>query len=442
MNANSSKKYLQNASNIAQHLRRTAIAVLIASSLSSTLSMAPGHAAPELTVPDVTSKVVKKAASEFKPNELLVMASQGTDADDIKQSMEACHGTIVRTIGQGALTTYVVQTEKGQMEATEKTLSKDSNFSLVQRNYVANTDAATSVVPNDPYFSAQWHLAALNAPKTWSRATGSGQLIGVIDTGCNPSLNDLSGKTYAGYDAVARKAGQGPVYSANSIANNHGSEVATTAAAVTNNRTNGAGVATNAYVYPIKVANTQGAIYTDAILEAIYHAGSKGIKILNLSIGDPSDSFANSKKHASLHAYANWYHNQIGGLLFIALGNEAKSVSYPLSPNMIFVTAMNSKYGLASFSNYGTPAWFTAPGDGIVCTDRDGKVVSVPGTSFASPCAAGVAALVWSCNPRFRNTDVERIMINSCVRAGGKTWTPYYGYGLLDASAAVAAAGR
>src|SRR4030095_13273884 len=86
-----------------------------------------------------------------------------------------------------------------------------------------------------------------------------------------------------------------------------------------------------------------------------------------------------------------------------------------------------------------------APGANIACSDKDGSLVHVAGTSFAASICAGVAALVWAANPNLKNTQVDAILRGSSNRPGSFTppptgnvagagggWSPYFGDGLPD----------
>lgn len=396
---------------------------------------------PQLQVPQKLPMPKPGVPRTNVPDELLVMASGTSDQQELAESLQAVHGEIVRTIGSGARTVYVVRTEKGAIADTENKLRKDQNIAMVQRNYMVQMQQKSAVVPNDPYYSSQWHIGGVNAQAAWSSSTGQGMTVAIIDSGVPVNGVDISGKVRLngvavnGYDAVKRVASQGPT-------GDHGAMTATTACAVTNNRTNTAGVAPAAAIYPIKVSDSSGRITESALLEAIDHAGSKGIKILNVSLNSsPPYSLSNRSAHPVFHSYADWYHSQVGGLIFLAAGNDAREDTSPISPNLIVVSAISPAYKMATFSTYGSNVWFTGPGESIVCTSASGRVASVAGTSFSTPCLAGVAALVWAANPQLKNTDVERILVSTCYRASsGAAYTKYFGYGLPNAKAAVGAA--
>lgn len=362
---------------------------------------------------------------------LLVMPAGGADDDDIKDVLKEVHGTVVGTIGEGPLTVLKVKVEKGKLLETEQKLTKDKNFCSVQRNFKFKVKAAGAAPVNDPYFANEWHLGAVNVVKAWQVNQGSGNVIGVLDTGCSLSNQDLAGKTYAGYDAITRRDGQRDVMG-------HGTMVATTAAARTNNRFATAAPAMNSYIYPVRIGTADGEVSEEAILQAIFRCGQMGVKIINISANaDPPFSFSNRSVHPTLHNYLRWFHDSKGGLVFASAGNDGSFDRSPAVPYLIVVSAIGTNYSLAKFSTYGNPVWFTAPGVSIFCSDPNGRVVSVSGSSFSAPIAAAVAALVWGANPGLRNTDVERILINTCYKAGTAYRTSWYGYGMPNAERAI-----
>jgi len=146
-----------------------------------------------------------------------------------------------------------------------------------------------------------------------------------------------------------------------------------------------------------------------------------------------------------LHTYLRTFHDSGNrGLVFNAAGNgnaKGKGISdkNKFLPYLIVVSALGENNQLTEWSNYGNCLWFTAPGDNIFCTDERGSVVSVAGTSFSSPLACSIAALIWGARPSLTNIDVENIMKTHCVNyAPG--WNKYYGYGMPDALACMNAA--
>lgn len=386
-------------------------------------------AEPKLQIPTRTAACAPPAKPpSYREDVLLVMPQRGADAKEITEIFKEMHGELLETIGEGELTCYVIKVEKGKMLESEKKLLQDKHFSAVQRDYVFHTNQAAV---NDPYFSSEWHLSALNVVRGWNYGQGSGAVIGVLDTGTNYSISELSGKVYSGYDAVANRSGQSDVQG-------HGTMVATTAAALTNNRIGTASPARLSYIYPIRIGDASGSISSSALMKGIQQAGNAGIRIINISAnGSPPYSFSNRSLYSALHTYFIWYHDTKNGLIFVSAGNEPVRDPNPMRPYLIVVSAINPSYSLASFSTYGPNLWFTAPGQSIYCTTRDGRVASVAGTSFSCPLVAAVAAMVLGANPSLRNTQVEGILRSTCYKAGTASRTEWYGYGMPNAEAAL-----
>lgn len=372
----------------------------------------------------------------FEDDLIMISPNPGADKDDISDALKEVNGTIVNSFGADGHIVYVVKTEKGKLAETEKKLSKDKNFHGMQRCY-RNVLNAVSVTPatNDPAFPQQWHLKALHAVETWSINQGQGQILGIIDTGVNASGRDLAGKVYQGFNGVT--------YTSNTTDNiGHGTMVSTTAAALNNNGFGVASPACKSYVYPTNIA-FGNYVSEIAIVNSIYNAGSRGVKILNLSAGPSDGSFGDKARHPALHEALSWFYYTKGGLTFIASGNAGYADRYASKPYMMLVSSIDSTGMLSSFSNYGNTVWFTGPGRDIFCVDNKDRTVVVAGTSFAAPLCASAAAMVWSANPRLKNTDVQRILISTCQKAqNSPSWNIYYGYGLPNISAAVALAKR
>jgi len=138
---------------------------------------------------------------------------------------------------------------------------------------------------------------------------------------------------------------------------------------------------------------------------------------------------------------------------------EGLEVGYPASDaHAIAVGACTDSAIRSYYSQYGPKLDFVAPSNGgakdkgITTTDRMGKAGANPGnysfdfggTSAATPLASGVAALILSANPNLTAEEVRTTMRQTCQKIGETPYTDgrndYYGYGRLDAEAAVKAA--
>lgn len=178
-----------------QHL--TAIFCAVASLVANVSSAAAFELKMPTKIP--TPKRVQKL--DYTPDVLIVVPDAKLEADELQDTMEQVHGTVVGSMGEGDLKCLIIKTEKGHMQETEQTLSKDKkHFASVGRNYrvpcTMVPDAATNA-----QFASQWHLQAIHCPDAWNTATGKGTRIAVFDTGCAASNPDLAGKTNKGFDA-------------------------------------------------------------------------------------------------------------------------------------------------------------------------------------------------------------------------------------------------
>ncbi len=429
----------------------------ITMSLAISLSAigAPVLAANEAKLKLPVGKVKRTAAPVYdcSPDLLLIMPNAQADNDEVSDLLKEAKGELVGTMGEGRLKCLIYKTEKGHMADTEKKFMKDKeHFKYISRNYRFRAQ----IVPNDPQFTSEWHLGAINAPKAWDTTMGNHTKVAVFDTGCQASIPDLAGKTLKGYDATTVGArltvlgGPGPVGDllgglggalsdgAQKDVQGHGTLVATTAAATANNKVDTAGVAPGARVYPVQIAGSNGMTDDIAIMAGLLNMMASGNRIVNISYAAPPPvGFTNFALHAPLHVYMQTFHDMEGGLIFLSSGNDGMFDPNPPVHYVNVVSAIGPDLKLTDFSNWGLPVTFTAPGKGIVCTARDGKVKSVDGTSFSSPIVASIAALVWNANPGLPNLAVESILKASCFKAGSAPWTPYYGFGMPDAEKAV-----
>ena len=336
-------------------------------------------------------------------------------------------------------------------------------------------------VPNDSRYHEQWQYydttAGINLPVAWDTAQGSGVIVAVIDTGYLPHT-DLDANILPGYDMIsdvdvaqdgdgrdADARDNGDWASANACYNGspatdsswHGTHVAGTIAAVTNNSTGVAGVAYNAKVLPVRALGRCGGYLSDIADSIIWAAGGSisGVpdnpnpaQVLNLSLGGAGSCSITSQNAIDTA-------RSLGATVVVAAGNENTNASNSNPANcngVIAVAATNRDGGRSFYSNYGAVVDLAAPGgdlasgsnNGILSTLNSGRTTAAAdsyayyqGTSMASPHVAGVAALLYEINPAIAPDQVESTLKSTvrsfpaaCVQCGS---------GLVDAAAAVAA---
>jgi serine protease len=334
--------------------------------------------------------------------------------------------------------------------------------------------------PNDPQYPSQWHYqdtaGGIDAADAWDTNTGSGLVVAVLDTG-STSHSDLNANTVAGYDFITStfvsRDGNGrdsnpadpgdwnPVagecYAGSPIRNSswHGTHVAGTIAALTNNGIGVAGVAHGARIQHVRVLGRCGGNTSD-IADAIVWASGGSVsgvpananpaRVINMSLGGGG---------ACSSTYQNAINSAVnrGSVVVVAAGNSNGPVSnfQPAScANVIAVGATDSSGARAWFSNYGAGVDIAAPGVNVLSTLNSGTQGPVSesyayysGTSMAAPHVAGVAALAQSRRTavglaRFTPSQLETHLKNT-ARAFPVAQGQANGVGIVDAEAAVAA---
>lgn len=309
----------------------------------------------------------------------------------------------------------------------------------------------TSLVPSDPSFSHSWGLRNtgqasgtvgfdMGATSAWEVTLGSASVIVlVMDSGVqqnHPDINQITGRDFTS-DAAFNPNG-GPV----GPNDNHGTWVAGCIAEKINNSLGSAGIAPGAKVASARIginysADGSFSAYMSWFVDALYWGQSIGARVSNNSNSFGAVSSAVDSAYASTRAN--------GMVHFASAGNSGASyIEYPASSPSVNAVASVNRFGQrSSFSQYGVGLKFTAPGEEIFTTDRTGATsvsgdyAFVNGTSFASPYAAGVAALIISQNPGFTGTQVEDRMKNTCTDMGPAGYDTGHGYGMLNANRAL-----
>lgn len=335
--------------------------------------------------------------------------------------------------------------------------------------------------PNDSRYNEQWHYfestGGLNLPTAWDTTTGAGTVVAVLDTGYR-AHPDLAGNLLPGYDMINdtfvsrdgngrdsdatdpgdwSNAGECGVGQPARSSSWHGTHVAGTVAAVTNNNSGVAGVAYGAKVVPVRVLGRCGG-YTSDIADGIIWASGGSVAgvpanpnpadVLNLSLGG-GGSCPSTTQAAVNTARAN------GATVVVAAGNSnANAANYtPAScSGVISVAATNRNGGKSYYSNFGAVVDVAAPGgdvttgaqNGVLSTLNSGSTTPASnnyefyqGTSMAAPHVAGLVALMRSVDGTLTPDEIEAT-IKSTARAFPGTCSQC-GSGIADAAAAIAA---
>ena len=337
--------------------------------------------------------------------------------------------------------------------------------------------------PNDARYDEQWHYfeptGGLNLPSAWDNYNGEGVVVAVLDTGYRPH-SDLNANIVSGYDMISDAfigndgngrdsnpqdpgdwtdagecgGGQPPSFSGSSW---HGTHVAGTIAAVTNNGLGVAGVAFGAKVSPVRVLGKCGGFTSDIADGIVWASGGtvsgapanvNPAKVINMSLGGGGSCGTTTQTAINMA-------RQNGATVVVAAGNSNTNASSATPANcngVITVAATDRIGGKAFYSNFGSVVDVAAPGgalqgsvaNGVLSTLNSGSTTPqgdvygfYQGTSMATPHVAGLAALLYQAKPDITPDEVESTIKNT-ARSFPAACSGC-GSGIADAAAAIAA---
>lgn len=364
--------------------------------------------------------VLHAAPANTVPGRILVKPRDGITESDLHQ-LFAAHGAQQHdAIHQ--INVRILNVPEAASDHVLEALQHSPRIDFAEPDYLIEP----SVVPNDTYYSDEWHLPKIAAPTAWTITSGSSSVvIAILDSGIDATHPDLTQQVVPGWN----------FYDGNSDTKDyfgHGTLVAGAAGAASNNGNGVTSVAGGCRIMPIRVSDTYGYASSSAISQGLTWAADKGVRVANLS-------FANVTKMSSINSAAQYFQSK-GGVVVAAAGNDAMFDSTPDNPNFLMVSATDANDSLATFSNTGNNVDIAAPGVSILTTKMGGSYAWAAGTSLSTPIVAGVAALVISVNPNLTGTQIQEVLKTSADDLGPAGWDASYGYGRVNAYKAVLAA--
>ncbi len=383
----------------------------------------------------------------------------------------------MRTMGTGAEVIHVSRDlDDNELAGLLADFKSDPRVEYAEEDRIMHA----LLTPNDTQYNQQWDFfeaaAGINVQSAWDTTTGGGVVIASIDTGYRPHA-DLVGNILPGYDFISSTtnndgdgrdsdptdpgdysaAGQCGAGSAASNSSWHGTHVAGTAAAVTNNALGVAGVAFGAKIIPLRVLGRCGGTTSDIADAIIWGSGGSvaGVpananpaKVLSLSLGGGGACDATTQAAINSARSRN-------ATVVVAAGNsnaDAANFNPASCTGIITVASVGRTGGKAYYSNFGAVVDVAAPGgdqstgtaNGILSTFNTGTTTPgsdsygyYQGTSQATPHVAGVAALLYAVRPA-STTDQIISAIRSSARAFPATCSQC-GSGIVNAAAALTA---
>jgi subtilisin family serine protease len=340
---------------------------------------------------------------------------------------------------------------------------------------LAPAAAAQTAAPDDEHWDLQYGPQQVRADQAWATSTGAGQVIAVVDSGVDLDHPDLDGKIVGGATFIEcadqpNGCGNGDWESGGQAAgagDPHGTHVAGIAAAETGNGIGVAGVAPDADILAVKALGEEGGSFED-IAAGIRWSADNGADVINLSLGAlPGVQALTITGVIADTQEAIAYARSKGVVVVAAAGNDFASIcgTPAFDDGALCVAATDRNELRAAYSNFAIKPGLTTvagPGGAAFLSCQDDIVSTVPpdaedgpcetsegtpgydfyaGTSMATPAVAGVAALLTA---QGRSAEQTLELLQSTARTPGTesrgTYTPLYGYGIVDAAAAVSAA--
>ncbi|MBN1505514.1 MAG: S8 family serine peptidase [Sedimentisphaerales bacterium] len=362
----------------------------------------------------------------------------------------------------------------------------------------SDPNSPARVEPNDTYFHKQWHLKTIHAPEAWALKDKAGKnitgdpniIVAVLDRGVDTNHPDLANNIWTnakeiegepnndddgngfeddvhGWDFIDRDASVNP--GSGSSLDAHGTECAGLIAAQGNNNLGVTGVTWKCTIMPVRIQPSPATMCETLIepAEGLRYAAGQGADVISNSwatgylncpliesaieeVTSGGGTARNGKGCVVLFASGNW--TPSGPVMYparhrnvVAVGaidRDEKAWYYSGGGPELDIVAPSGRLGdhLIPYDDVYTTDLVGAPGDSRYnhyskldndYTDR------AAGTSAACPIAAGVAALILSVDPNLTCTEVERILLRSARDLGTPGWDPNYGFGCVNAYAAV-----
>jgi subtilisin family serine protease len=374
-------------------------------------------------VPVAAASPAVRAADAAAPGGRFIVAWRGDAPGRI-----AIPG-VQRTESSRAGQRSIVVARSGQAGKVGAALRADPRVLLVAPDSVVKSTVwPASGAPSDTFYTDQEDLEQVRVPEVWPTTIGDpGIVVAVIDSGVDLTHPDL-----AGVNVVAPR---NEIWNSTDVTdeNGHGTHVAGTILARTNNAAGIAGIAPGSSLMPIKVLDEFGMGFFSDILDGMDWARTHGADIVNLSLGgmlDPTQVALIQPTFTAARA--------AGILVVAASGNSGTPImEYPAGLHgVVSVGAVDQEDLQADFSTFNRGVDLTAPGVDILSTTA-GDYEEFSGTSMASPHVAGVAALIWSARPSLGVAELEAVLRASAVDLGDPGRDNVYGSGRVDAEAAL-----
>jgi serine protease len=354
------------------------------------------------------------------------------------QARAASATTEVRTKG-GEIPLVTVEERLGKPEITSTPVSSPDEAATVAEQKAADGDLVAVdidrpvralVDPNDQLFAQQWAFTKVPFVDAWAAdgTQGTGITVAVVDTGVMANHQDLSGQVLNGAHFLHSEEGEpvAPGPGGTQDFSGHGTHVAGTIAAKSNNTTGVSGAAPGVKILPVKVLCGDGSGFSSDVADGITWAVDNGAHVINLSLGGGQTL---AEEQAVEYARDN------GVVVVAAGGNDGAGgpPSYPAAfsaqyTNVIAVAATDNANGHPAYGTSGSYLDLSAPGGviaagcnatvEILSTWNDGGYCAAAGTSMSTPHVSAAAALLRAANGACTAAQVKTRLKATAVNLG------------------------
>jgi serine protease len=452
------------------------------------------------TTPSITNQAPIEAGG------VIVTLNEGMDIQSLSSELVGLSLSSVTPLGDGNI--YILHLSRkefsNQSESDLKSLSVSETWDAVAR--LKASSKVKSVMPNylmtiqsenpsDAYFGEQWDMKQIKMLDAWKISKGSSNtVIAVLDTGVAYGHTDLAANLLPGRNFVSgtRNAqdpgdgadcGKGYGYQKSIF---HGTHVAGTIAAVSDNYVGVAGINWNSKVLPVRVVTQCGGTTENVMLGLLWAAGAlpgpyanpNPAKVINMSLGLYWEGHTCQNDFGPLNDIFTFLASK-NITVVVAAGNDnrdAKNFTPASCGNVITVAATRKNWKKASYSNFGSNVDLSGPGGEWVCEGQNstgctrytpGELILstsasfandpartgfntndysfLAGTSMATPHVAGVVGLMYSLKPNITPAQVQSILRNTSIAFNSDSgcYAPTScGAGMLNAQKALEATKR
>lgn len=369
---------------------------------------------------DLITKGKHKVPIKYVKNEILLKFHLGITGKEIDEVFKKYNLVMVddKSLSKiGYVKARIL--DSGDVIDVTREIRKEYKVKVPEPNFVAGILTVT-----DPLYESQWYIPDINIDKAWGELKNKNEFkIAVIDTGVNREHPDLKGQILEGYDFINNDS---------HVVDDHGHGTFVSGIIAASSNVIGIkGLYEYAKILPVKVLDSNGiGSYEDAARGIIY-AADNGAKVINLSIGGYGYSF--------MLQDAVDYALKKGCIVVAAGGNDGIEQSiYPAAyPDVIGVSALSNNGKIWTGSNRGRHIDVSAPGLNILSTGLNNDYVYASGTSASAAMVSALAGMLASERPDLANSFIEKLIIQSVKDLGDKGTDKIYGYGEVDAIAAL-----